>query len=77
VTNDPGTLVYLRHLDTKMDRVIDDVADVKHRLTSLEIQVGQLVGTEATHYAQTMLRIDRVETRLDRIEGRLDLVPAP
>ena len=71
------TLVFLRRLDTKMDRVIEDVADVKQRLTTLEIQVGQMVATEASHYAQTMLRIDRVEVRIDRIERRLDLVLTP
>jgi hypothetical protein len=74
---DNPTLVFLRRLDTKMDRVIEDVADVKQRLTTLEIQVGQMVATEASHYAQTMLRIDRVEVRLDRIERRQDLMSIP
>jgi hypothetical protein len=44
---------------------------------TLEIQLGQMVATEASHHVQTMLRIDRVEVRLDRIERRLDLVSAP
>jgi len=71
------TLVFLRRLDAKMDRVLEDMGDVKHRLTTLEIQVGQLVSTEASHYACTAMRLDRVEQRLDRIERRLDLVETP
>lgn len=62
--DDPGnlTLVYLRRLDTKMDRLIDDVADLKTRMTGVEEAVsGQ------------SRRIDRVESRLDHIERRLDL----
>jgi len=68
------TLVVLRRLDAKIDRVLQDMADVKPRLTTLVVQAGNLVSTEASHYAQTILRLDRVETRLDRIERRLDLV---
>jgi hypothetical protein len=71
------TLVFLRRLDAKMDRVLEDMGDVKHRLTTLEIQVGQLASTEASHYAGTAMRLDRVEQRLDRIERRLDLVETP
>jgi predicted nucleic acid-binding Zn-ribbon protein len=56
------TLVYLRRLDTKMDRLIDDVADLKTRMTGVEEAVsGQ------------SRRIDRVESRLDHIERRLNL----
>ena len=29
-------LVYLRRLDEKMDRVLGDIHDLKHRVTSLE-----------------------------------------
>ena len=59
-------LVYLRRLDAKMDRVIDDLADVKVRLTNLE--EGQAV---------TSRRMDPIEAPLDRIERRLDLVDMP
>jgi predicted nucleic acid-binding Zn-ribbon protein len=56
------TLVFLRRLDTKMDRLIDDVADLKTRMTGIEEAVsGQ------------SRRIDRVEARLDHIERRLEL----
>jgi len=58
--------VYLRRIDEKVDRVIDDVRDIKFRVTNLE--EGQ---------AGIQRRLDRVEARLDRIERRLDLVELP
>ncbi len=69
-------LVVLRRLDAKMDRVIDDVADLKRRTTSLESQLGHQVATEQSHYATTMTRLDRIDDRLDRIERRLELQEA-
>jgi hypothetical protein len=69
-------LVVLHRLDTKMDCVLEDMGDIKHRLTTLEIQVGQAVSTEASHHAGTAQRLDRVEERLNCIERRLDLVAA-
>lgn len=66
-------LVYLRRIDGKIDRLTDDVQDLKHRVTSLEGQVASIRGDMAA----MSLRIDRIETRLDRIERGLDLVPAP
>ena len=59
-------LVYLRRLDEKLDRVIDEVRDLKMRVTSLEEAVS---GVNR--------RMDRFEARLDRIERRLDLVELP
>ena len=47
----------------KLDRIIDDIQDLKVRMTSPE---------EAT--AGTNRRLDRLEMRLDRIGRRLDLV---
>lgn len=35
-------LVYLQRIDQKLDRLIDDVQDLKHRVTSLEGQVAGL-----------------------------------
>jgi hypothetical protein len=63
---DNVVLVYLRRIDEKVDRVIDDVRDIKLRVTNLE--EGQ---------AGIQRRLDRVEARLDRIERRLDLVELP
>ena len=66
-------LRYLRWIDGKIDRLTDDVQDLKHRVTSPEGQVASIRGDMAA----MSLRIDWIETRLDRIERRLDIVPAP
>jgi archaellum component FlaC len=59
-------LEYLRRLDTKMDRVIDDLGDLKLRVTNVE---EGLAGVNR--------RLDRLESRFDRVERRLDLTEAP
>jgi tetrahydromethanopterin S-methyltransferase subunit G len=66
------TLALLRRIDGKIDRLVEDVTDIKRRLTSLELQVAQLHGD----FAGQSALIDRIETRLDRIERRLELAPA-
>jgi len=66
-------LVYLRGIDGKIDRLADDVQDLKHRLTSVEGQVASIRGDMAAMSS----RVDRIKTRLDGIERRLDLTPAP
>jgi hypothetical protein len=55
-----------RRTDDKHDRLIDDTADLKVRMTASE---------EST--AGSNCRLDRIESRLDQIERRLDLVAAP
>ncbi len=59
-------LVYMQRFDEKLDRVMDDVRDLKIRVTAIE---ENLAGVHR--------RLDRVEARLDRIERRLDLVELP
>ena len=59
-------LVLLRRLDEKMDRIIDDVRDLKARVTGLEVGMAGINR-----------RMDRFELRLDRIERRLDLTETP
>lgn len=68
MTDEPDNLVlvYLRRLDAKMDRIVDDLADVKVRLTNLEEGVAVMSR-----------RMDRLEARVERIERRLDLVDMP
>ena len=63
---DSIVLVMLRRMDTKLDRVIGDLHDIKVRMTSLE---EGLSGVQR--------RIDRVEDRLDHVERRLDLYGGP
>ena len=59
-------LVYLRRIDEKVDRLIDDVHDLKVRVTNVE---EGLAGINR--------RLDRLETRMDRVERRLDLADHP
>lgn len=59
-------LLYLRRIDMKIDRMTDDLNDIKIRVTNVE---EGLAGVNR--------RLDRSEVRLDRIERRLDLVEAP
>ena len=74
VTDAPDNLilVYLRRMDEKLDRLVDSVADLGRRVTSLETKVALLHGD----FAAQSERIDRVELRLSRIERRLDIVHA-
>ncbi len=69
---DNVVLMLLRRIDAKLDRVIEDVQDLKIRMTNVE---ERLAAVEMS-IAGVQRRIDRVETRLDRIEKRLDLVDA-
>jgi hypothetical protein len=68
MSNEPDNivLIYLRRLDEKVDRLLDEMRDVKVRLTSVE---ENLAGVHR--------RIDRMDLRIDRIERRLDLTDAP
>jgi hypothetical protein len=70
------TLIFLRRLDSKMDSLSQDFADLKHRMTAVEIQLGSMASTEQSHYASLALRLDRHDARLERIERRLDLAEA-
>jgi uncharacterized coiled-coil DUF342 family protein len=65
-------LVYLRRLDEKVDRVLDDLRDIKHRVGSLERQAADI----RVDMAAMSTRMDRIDGRLDRMERRLELVPA-
>ncbi len=69
-------LAVLRRLDTKMDRVLEEIQDLKLRMTTVEIQVSQQVSTESSHYVSLATRLDRIEGRLDRLERQADIVPA-
>jgi archaellum component FlaC len=58
-------LVHLRRMDEKLDRMADDIRDLKVRMTMVEVGLATLNN-----------RVDRIESRLERIERRLDLVDA-
>ncbi len=58
-------LVLLRRMDEKLDRVLDDMRDLKVRATGVEEGV-----------AGVNRRLDRMETCVDRIERRLEIADA-
>jgi len=75
MADEPENIVleYLRRFDRrlgdfelKLDRIHDDVRDLKIRMTSVE---ENLVGVQR--------RLDRLENRVERIERRLELVDSP
>jgi len=78
----PDNLIfeYLRRLDTKLDRVIEDIGDLKIRMTAVEERLARTdvaIANLEVSIAGVNRRIDRVEARLDRIEWRLELADAP
>ncbi|WP_036259808.1 hypothetical protein [Methylocapsa aurea] len=71
---------YLRRLDMKLDRVIEDIGDLKIRMTAVEERLARTDAAIANlelSIAGVNRRIDRIDGRLDRIERRLDLVEPP
>jgi len=69
MTDQPDNILlqYMRRFDEKLDRVIDEMLDVKVRLRTA-VEEG-LAGINR--------RLDRLELRVERIERRLDLVDLP
>ena len=79
MSDNPNTEVldYLREqfarVHVKLDRVIEDVGNLKVRVSALEAEAGYVrVGL-----AEVNSRLDRMDRRIDRIERRLDLVDTP
>jgi hypothetical protein len=60
---DSPVVRFMRQVDTKLGRVIDDLGDLKVRVTNV-----------AENLAALNRRGDRMDLRLERIERRLDLV---
>lgn len=52
---------YLRRLDGKIDRVLDDIRDLKVRMTAVEAA-----------FVRVNRRLDTLEGRLDQMEHQLD-----
>lgn len=63
------TLTILRRIDQRVDRLADDMQEVKGRLGVLEHQVAGF----GLKFATVFSRLDRMDRRLDRIERRLEL----
>lgn len=62
-------LEHLRYIRGSLDRVADDVRELKSRVGHLEEQIAGLYGM----YASLSTRLDKVENRLERVEKRLEL----
>jgi hypothetical protein len=65
MTEDATNLIlgHLRHIRHKVDRVADDVVELKQWMTAAEAAINRLQQA-----------VDRVGVRLDRIETRLGLI---
>jgi len=71
MANEPENLVlaYLRRIDEKVDRLRDDVRELKTGLNSVRRDLIALAEADA----RVELMVDRQGERLDKIERRLDL----
>jgi hypothetical protein len=72
-------LEHLRHIRRGVDDLRADVGDLKTRMTTVELSLGQVIsqiGHLLTQIAGQTLRLDRFDDRMARIERRLDLADA-
>jgi uncharacterized protein (UPF0335 family) len=68
---------HLRHIRGRVDRIAEDMSDIKHRMSSLEsamVLVKREVAAGDETDARQQLSLDRLSDRIERIERRLDLV---
>ena len=75
---DDSVLVYLRRLDSKVDLLRDEIRDLKHRVSAVEVGLASVrreIAVLSEGQAFLAVRIDKLEERLERVERRLDLVP--
>lgn len=67
---------HLRHIRGRVDRIAEDMSDIKHRMSSLEsamVLVKREVGAGDETDARQQLSLDRLSDRIERIERRLEL----
>ena len=67
---------HLRHIRGRVDRIAEDMSDMKHRMSSLEsamVLVKREVSAGAEADARQPLSLDRLLDRIERIEPRLEL----
>jgi uncharacterized protein (UPF0335 family) len=78
MTDDIDNLIieHLRHIRGRVDRIAEDMGDMKHRMSSLESAMV-LVKREVSAGDETDVRhqvsLDRLMDRIERIERRLEL----
>lgn len=66
------TLVLLRRLDQRFDRLENDIGDIKLRVTATEEHLASIMMSVAGLNS----RMDKIDARLSRVERRLDLTDA-
>jgi uncharacterized protein (UPF0335 family) len=67
---------HLRHVRGRVDRIAEDMSDIKHRMSSLEpamVLVKREVAAGDETDARQQLSLDRLSDRIERIERRLEL----
>jgi uncharacterized protein (UPF0335 family) len=67
---------HLRHIRGRVDRIAEDMSDIKHRMSSLEsamVLVKREVAAGDETDARQQLSLDRLSDRIERIERRLEL----
>lgn len=76
MANDNLVLEHLKHIRGRVDHISEEVAEIKHRLVSIERgqakgmrEYADLYGDQARQQAS----MDRISERLERIERRLEL----
>ena len=72
--SDNLTLVQLRRMDAKLDRIIAELGSQGRRITNFEVKVAHGLADMSASLAEVSVRLDGYGDRLDRIERRLDLV---
>jgi DNA-binding FrmR family transcriptional regulator len=66
------TLVFLRRIDERLDRIEGDLGDIKLRMTASEEHLASMMMS----LAGVNSRMDKIDARLVRIERRLELTEA-
>ena len=68
---------HLRHIRGRVDRIAEDMVDLKQRMSGLEtamVLVKREVSAGDETDARQQTAIDRLSDRIERIERRLDLI---
>jgi chromosome segregation ATPase len=66
------TLKFMRRLDTRLDRLENDIGDIKLRVTATEEHLASIMMS----MAGVNSRMDKIDERLAHVERRLDLTDA-
>jgi hypothetical protein len=50
--------LFLRRLEAKMDGLVQDITNLKHRITAVETRLGGMASTGQSHYPSLAPRLD-------------------